>query len=198
MNNANLIILDWDDTLFPTSWTTKNNFDFANDYNTNDIILTFSQLDTVMSILLLKLTKNNRVIIVTNATKKWVMMSKKIIPNSYKFIIGNIPIFSARDLYSSSTNIMPSDWKKCVFVDIMEKSNRSFENILSVGDAEYEIDALSNLHKKYKIKGKTLRFVKNPNYKQIIEQLEMLTETIDKIMESKGLVDLSFLTIHRP
>lgn len=198
MNNANLIILDWDDTLFPTSWTTKNNFDFANDYNTNDIILTFSQLDTVMSILLLKLTKNNRVIIVTNATKKWVMMSERIIPNSYKFIIGNIPIFSARDLYSSSTNIMPSDWKKCVFVDIMEKSNRSFKNILSVGDAEYEIDALSNLHKKYKIKGKTLRFVKNPNYKQIIEQLEMLTKTIDKIMESKRLVDLSFSTIRRP
>lgn len=198
MNNANLIILDWDDTLFPTSWTTKNNFDFANDYNTNDIILTFSQLDTVMSILLLKLTKNNRVIIVTNATKKWVMMSERIIPNSYKFIIGNIPIFSARDLYSSSANIMPSDWKKCVFVDIMEKSNRSFKNILSVGDAEYEIDALSNLHKKYKIKGKTLRFVKNPNYKQIIEQLEMLTKTIDKIMESKRLVDLSFSTIRRP
>lgn len=198
MNNANLIILDWDDTLFPTSWTTKNNFDFANDYNANDIILTFSQLDTVMSILLLKLTKNNRVIIVTNATKKWVMMSERIIPNSYKFIIGNIPIFSARDLYSSSTNIMPSDWKKCVFVDIMEKSNRSFKNILSVGDAEYEIDALSNLHKKYKIKGKTLRFVKNPNYKQIIEQLEMLTKTIDKIMESKRLVDLSFSTIRRP
>ena len=198
MNNANLIILDWGDTLFPTSWTTKNNFDFANDYNTNDIILTFSQLDTVMSILLLKLTKNNRVIIVTNATKKWVMMSERIIPNSYKFIIGNIPIFSARDLYSSSTNIMPSDWKKCVFVDIMEKSNRSFKNILSVGDAEYEIDALSNLHKKYKIKGKTLRFVKNPNYKQIIEQLEMLTKTIDKIMESKRLVDLSFSTIRRP
>ena len=32
-NTTTLIILDWDDTLFPTSWISKNNIEFLSNEN---------------------------------------------------------------------------------------------------------------------------------------------------------------------
>ena len=186
-----VIILDWDDTLFPTSWTMKNGLDISDESKKDGNRMIFSRLDSVLHLLLLNLTKHYKVIIITNATEKWVRTSNIILPHSYKLIDRSIDIYSARDLYSS-TNISPNNWKIEVFNDIMDTQYNYYNNILSVGDAEYEVMALANLYKKYKIIGKTLRFIDNPNYKQIIEQLEMFQANVKDIMDYKGLADLSF------
>lgn len=183
-----VIILDWDDTLFPTSWTIRNSIDISDETKQYDYRMIFSRLDSVLHLLLLNLTRSYKVIIITNATEKWIRTSKLILPHSYKLIDRSIDIYSARDLYSQ-TEVSPNDWKIEVFNDIMDKK---YKNILSVGDAEYEVRALANLYNKYKIMGKTLRFIDNPSYKQIIEQLELFQENVKDIMDYKGLVDLSF------
>ena len=46
-----LIILDWDDTLFPTSWITKNEIDITN----TNIQHVFSKLDILISQILQKM-----------------------------------------------------------------------------------------------------------------------------------------------
>jgi hypothetical protein len=33
---TNLFIIDWDDTLFPTTWVNKNNINFNNNYSENE------------------------------------------------------------------------------------------------------------------------------------------------------------------
>ena len=49
MYNNTLIIIDWDDTMFPTSWLSRNNVN-VNDNNTiNGYQLMFTELDNVLS-----------------------------------------------------------------------------------------------------------------------------------------------------
>jgi len=194
----NLIILDWDDTLFPTSWTMASGIDIT-DHNEMKNRLIFSNLDNVLHLLLLKLTSKYDVIIVTNAAEKWIRSSFFVLPNSYKLINKKIKIHSARDLYSS-TSIDPFMWKVATFSKVVDEK---YNNILSVGDAEYEVAALSNLYSKRKsherksngmnkLLGKTLRFIEYPDYNQLIEQLEIFSENIDKIMRANKLLDISF------
>mgnify|MGYP003704592463 CR=1 FL=1 len=55
--NNTLFILDWDDTLFPTSWFIHNNINLHNSYMRNLYISYFIELDNVLYKLLKKLIK---------------------------------------------------------------------------------------------------------------------------------------------
>ena len=72
MNNKsnNYTIIDWDDTLFPTSWTALNDIDINN--LDNIYIRDFKKLGYIVSILLNKLQKHSTVIILSNAIISFV------------------------------------------------------------------------------------------------------------------------------
>ena len=59
-NNINLktiIILDWDDSVFPTFWTNKNMINLNNEESINEYKLYFIELDNTISNLLISLKK---------------------------------------------------------------------------------------------------------------------------------------------
>ena len=139
-------MLDWDDTLFPTSWTLKNNIDLNNNAKKNKYIVFYSKLDLLLYKLLTSFMKCGKVVIVTNAMVKWVGISSTILPNTKRLLQeSDIDIVSAREAYQKKH---PGDmflWKRNVFENVVtdyfdEKS--LIENIISVGDAEYEFKAL--------------------------------------------------------
>ena len=191
MNNT-LIILDWDDTLFPTSWTIKQNI---NVNNADPSI--FSDLDKLLYKLLKQLIKCGKVIIVTNAMTKWVYLSSKVLPKTKKIIKNNIEIISAREKYQSK---YPNDiftWKKQVFKTIVMHyyNNQKTQNIVSVCDADYEFKALINLwnskYEKYRIL-KTVRFMSSPTYEQLLDQLNVLLNSVNNICHHDKHLDLVF------
>jgi len=114
-NKTTLIILDWDDTLFPTTWLHKNKIDILN----NKILLYekfFKNLDLLLIRLFKLLLYCGDVIIITNALLNWIDISIKLLPNLNKLIsTSNIKIVSARGEYSD-TNKDPEMWKKWLFV----------------------------------------------------------------------------------
>ena len=86
IKNKTLIILDWDDTLFPTSWATKNDIDLTDPDTQNKYIVSFSKLDLLLHKLLTNFLNCGTVIIVTNATLGWVLISSNILPSTQELI----------------------------------------------------------------------------------------------------------------
>ena len=52
-----LFILDWDDTLFPTTWTTKNNINLLDNSAREQYVIHFQQLDRILSSFLRSISK---------------------------------------------------------------------------------------------------------------------------------------------
>jgi len=153
------IILDWDDTLFPTT-----------SYFIMGWKLNWIELDNKIYHLLYTIKKIGMIYIVTNANKMWVLnlLEKLPLTNS---LMNNILIFSARDIYE---NKIPMElWKSFVFTRIVKKDDN---NVIIIGDSDCEKDALIEL---YKINNsrclKLIRFIKNPSYHMVKDQLELLT-----------------------
>lgn len=169
-NTTTIIIIDWDDTLYPTSWSLKNNISLTNGINTY-----FEKLDEHVSSLLKIILSYGEIIIVTNAIASWVHTTLTVMPKTKK-ILNNINIISARDRYQYIANI--DDWKKYTFLEEVNK-RYYINNIVSVGDAEYEYNALINLYNvntnRYL---KAIKFIKTTDYDIFIEQLILLKQYI--------------------
>lgn len=189
-----LIILDWDDTLFPTSWTMKNtiNLLIKNNYNSY-----FDDLDTVLSIFLKNLQKYGTVVIITNALSQWIKISSIKLPKTY-VLLKNIEIISARQNHSYKTTSMHK-WKELAFKQIIDdfssSCNCNLLNIISIGDAQYEYDALVSLNnylddkKKYL---KSIRLINNPDLHILIEQIYLLNKYSSKIILKQNHIDKIF------
>lgn len=196
MNNQhNLIIIDWDDTLFPTSWVIKNNIDLTSSTVRNKYIVFFSKLDLLLYKLFLKILKHGTMFIVTNATLKWIIISSNILPSTQQLIRKKIPIISSRDSYQ---NVYPENkilWKKFSFEELADNyKNNNIQNILSIGDAEYEFLALVNLYvyKNNKKILKSIKFLSSPSYETLIDQIEVLNNVITDVIKQKKHFDLVF------
>ena len=198
MNKSNaLIILDWDDTLFPTTWTLKKRLNLNNKQNKDKYLNFFNELDTILYDLLINFMNYGTVVIVTNAMTKWVIISSRVLPNTRKLLETKIKVVSAREIHQKE---LPNDmfaWKKLIFKNLVDnyyKNNKSHKNIISVGDADYEFKALINLWKK-KDKHKylkTIRLLSSPSYESLLDQLNVLKNCTSKICQSKKHMDLKF------
>lgn len=213
---TNIFIIDWDDTLFPTTWVNKNSIDMSKPKTIQEYKVYFMELDKTIGTLLESLNNIGDVWIVTNANINWIKSCLMSLEQTRKTIISNgIRIVSARDSYSSNSS-SPTEWKILTFQDILEdiinkiankiKSN-TYINIISIGDAMYEYMALINLDnfiKSYifnnKIKSKTqfnyllknIKFIEKPEFDYVIDQINVLNKNKDNIVNKLEFIDLKF------
>ena len=204
----NMTILDWDDTIFPSSWCNKNMINLNDSESVSNYKLYFIELDKTVSEFLINLQKFGEIYIVTNANIKWIKACLNILPHTKKVIMeNNIRIVSARDLYSQTLS-SPTEWKIRTFKDILtnvtqkfsQKTNcNTFLNVLSIGDAHYEYVALLNLDNFFKSNSKninyllkSIKFIEKPNFDIIIDQIEVVKKNIEVIINKIGYVDLKF------
>ncbi|ARF11102.1 hypothetical protein Hokovirus_4_76 [Hokovirus HKV1] len=185
-----LIFIDWDDTLFPTTWLTKNNI------NINDKKYTkfFTLLDEIIDNFFTLIITTGKIFIVTNATLNWIKISSNILPKTLQHL-KNIKIISAKQTYQYTYPNNVHLWKKLCFKKIANKhmQQNKINNIISIGDAMYEYNALINLyfssHKKYL---KAIKFIQYSEYEHIIEQITILCQNIKNIINHKQHLDLTF------
>ena len=188
---STLIIFDWDDTLFPTTWTMKNNIDLSDHNMISQYRNYFDNLDRHIYSLLNKITGYGEVIIITNATLEWLDLSCSVLPQTKK-LLKKINVISARERYQ---NLNVNQWKINTFIDEIDKRKSKVRNIISIGDAEYEYKALVNLfkvdteHHKYL---KAIRFIKSEDNTILLEQLMMLEEASNDILWLKRHLDFEF------
>ena len=200
MDNINItrdntiIILDWDDTLYPTSWVIKNNIDITDSKIRKKYMGEFMNLDIYISKLLLSLKKYGEVVIITNAMLSWVTLTLTVLPLTNK-IVNNLELISAREKYSKLSEM--TDWKKHTFNELMNRKlkKKEYNNLISIGDSKYEHNALINLYHHKLIPNKYIkivRLIRNVNYDELIEELKILTKNVKYINNKKEHIDLNF------
>jgi len=192
---STLIILDWDDTLFPTTWVVRNGIDINNAFSRERYIVYFNELDLSLSRLLNKLMKCGKVIIVTNALPEWVRLSSSILPRTHK-VLEKIKVVSARKIYQSIIGDAMA-WKILAFKNelISEMRDKHINNVISVGDADYEYQALISLYKEDKRKTKlmkSVKFMKDPTHDILLDQLGVLESATFYICGKDKHLDLNF------
>ena len=218
MNNSklyltNIFIIDWDDTLFPTTWVNSNSINITNSDDLAKYKIYFLELDKTISQLLESLNKVGDIWIVTNASIRWISSCLKILNSTRKTIIdNNVRIVSARDSYSKNNN-SPTEWKIMTFQDIIQdiinkiankvKPN-TWINIISIGDAMYEYIALLNLDNfiktyikrinsnDFKYLLKNVKFIEKPEFSLIIDQMNVLNKNHSHIINKLEFIDLKF------
>jgi len=123
----------------------------------------------------------------------WVELSSIVVPKTYK-LLKNIEILSARKTYKHvSDNSMK--WKMLAFRDIIDREFQcpTLMNVISIGDAEYEYQALISLndvkknHHKYL---KSVKFLKAPTHDILVDQLNVLNSAIPYIWIKEQHLDL--------
>jgi len=194
LNKINtLIILDWDDTLFPTSWINTNDINITN-INKHGYVKFFEKIDISLYKLFSNLINLGDVLIITNALLNWINISSKVLPKTNIFFENNenIKFISARGDYSSLTDDI-NDWKKLAFINELKKKThqKNINNIISIGDAEYEYNALINLYSNdtHRLL-KSVKFVRYPDNYNIYEQINILNNSIKNICLHRGHLDL--------
>ena len=216
-----LIILDWDDTLFPTTWVTTHSINIKNlaninsnlNSNLNSVLSYFIQIDKELLHLLQILMKFGHVAIITNAMLNWINISSTILPKTSKLLKSDsaIEIISARGSFQDKSSD-PMDWKKFAFAEIIKnKKYKKVNNIISIGDAEYEYKALINLYQNGGEKNngeknngeknngekkivllKSVKFVKYPTNHVLLDQIKVMQEASYKVATQKTHLDLRF------
>lgn len=195
-NCKSIIIYDWDDTLFPTSWVTQHNINLNDPLTQKKYMKFFSILDATISKLLIKSIQLGNVIIITNALPIWIKISSGVLPKTRK-LFKYIKIISARKEYQEKSNNM-TDWKMMAFKNEFNQqiklSKYNNYNIISIGDADHEYKALVDLqnHTMNNKILKTIKLIKNPSIDQIYDELKVLNNTIGYAIKYSNHIDWNF------
>lgn len=182
-NNKNntLIIIDWDDTLFPTSWTMSKKYKISDPEHYNFYVNLLSDLDIILFTFFKKILNLGKIMIITNALVQWFHLSCNLLPKTYKLINKTVDIVSARSDYQ---HIHPNNlylWKELAFKKTANLEYRA-KNIISIGDADYEYKALINLYDANSAKYlKSIKFMGSPELNNVITQIHILNDNISNI-----------------
>jgi hypothetical protein len=151
-----------------------------------------------------EIIKIGNIIIITNAEEGWIEEScQDYLPLIWP-IISKLKIVSAYEKYIKVINC-PFKWKEFTFkdeIDLYIKNNsdnlkniKNILNIMSIGDAEYERQAVKSLTKyiedlSLNCYTKSIKLRENPKLELLIQQMDIMTKSITKIINENKSLDL--------
>lgn len=197
INNATVVILDWDDTLLPSSWITQAGHRLDTPLEIDET--TRQQLETLeqsVANLLHCVTQRSTCVIITNAETGWVELSAaKFMPSVAK-VVNRLRVVSARSSYERTYPDSPLDWKFAAFTQELDSFYNGFaadarRNVISFGDSLHEREAIhlvtgamQNVHTK------SIKFVERPSIRQLQHQVDMVLGYFNHIFHYNDSLDL--------
>lgn len=176
-----IVLFDWDDTLFCSSYLTKKKI-LLNRKGMEDLGPKFMEKIKKVELNVMKILKMSieygDTYIITNATKYWVEFSCSLIYPNVLGYLSKVTIISARDNYEKLYPNQPKKWKLQTFIDLAQKYDKNtVTNIICIGDSEGEAEAgmeLGSLFREAYLK--IIKFREDPKPEHIAKQL-CLVET---------------------
>lgn len=190
--DESIIVFDFDDTLFPTSFLQQF------DYDINMIDPSFQKL--LFKILSKAIETKSKVYIVTNAQLKWLDYCFENLIPEVSVLKPYLNIVSATEYAmlnrKVSSTLELNNLSKCFMFDkiILDSNMHESKNsqFMSIGDGLPETVAMKFIKGKYpNITTKAIRFVEKPNYRDLCAQLLFLKKVFKKIFKETVDLDLS-------
>lgn len=176
-HNDYLIVCDWDDTLFPSSWVRDNAG--IRGWSIHDVQNALSEehrnklkevLEQIM--LLINHLKNyGHVIIVTNSADGWVQKACDLFYE--KNIIEGMEVVSAQH-WKNNRYSEPRFWKTNFLIHYLKK-NKQYKYIINFGDSEYDRETMHDLNSYFHhIKIKNVKFIDGPCADKLYSQIHFI------------------------
>mmetsp|Transcript_62304 Transcript_62304/g.196749 ORF Transcript_62304/g.196749 Transcript_62304/m.196749 type:complete len:326 (+) Transcript_62304:68-1045(+) len=198
-----LIIFDWDDTLFPTTWLRQQGLAPGHGpapseeqrAQLEDLAISATQALSVARAL-------GRVVVVTNAGAGWVELScRAFLPELARAMEG-VEVISARSAYESDATRSPTDWKCLAFareVDAYRGESSfgsSFLNIVSLGDSLHEQQALACATcGVMTCQAKCIKFAERPDARALAAEHQEISRFLERIVIYDGDLEISALDL---
>lgn len=203
--NQTIIILDWDDTMCPsTACMRHHGLSVLGDPPEGHVFQALQEL-TVEAQALLEMAAElaEKVIVVTNAEEGWVDLSCKAWLPDLQSSLDKAEVASARSMWEPRGIASPAGWKARAFEDAIDRfysryQGQSWKNIISIGDAPHEREALSRVVRwapsgnGKRCRSKSVKFVLRPSIEQLTREIQMLRESLREIVWHDDDLDLHF------
>lgn len=204
--NQTIIILDWDDTMCPsTACMRHHGLSVLGDPPEGQVSRALQDLAVEAQALLEQAADlAEKVIIVTNAEEGWVDLSCKAWLPELQGSLERAECVSARSMWEPRGIASPAGWKARAFEDAIDRfysryQNQSWKNIISIGDAPHEREALSRVVRwapgagqGKRCRSKSVKFVLRPSIEQLTREIQMLRESLKEIVSHDDDLDLHF------
>jgi hypothetical protein len=176
--NNNIIILDWDDTLFSTSY-----FLLKNKKLTIEEQQLFFKLGECVS-KFINLSKSfGKIFIITNSTKKWLFKTAYNYLKINENLLDEVNVISARENFNEE--IVPKHmWKSLIFKQLYKYFELS-DSIVCISDSINDINEGKKLKTIFKNNNiSTIKFINKPSPIQNIKEINLIIENLGKIINS--------------
>jgi hypothetical protein len=175
-----LLIVDWDDTLLPTSYLHMHGLVHENAVVPHSIRVLLREYAVRVKATLDILASHGRVVIVTNAHKGWIELScARFLPEIEKFI-RSLPRISARPFdHEDGAPPKPKEWKEEAFVALAQMhyaDNAVGQPVFSLGDASYEREAARRTAERLGSVAQSLKLLEHPSLEALDAQHAFLQE----------------------
>eukprot|EP00440_Ansanella_granifera_P025470 gb/GFBE01027661.1/.p1 GENE.gb/GFBE01027661.1/~~gb/GFBE01027661.1/.p1 ORF type:complete len:332 (+),score=88.21 gb/GFBE01027661.1/:1-996(+) len=203
--NQTVIIFDWDDTLCPSTTCMRHHGLSVLGAPPEGALMDSLEVLAGEVKLLIETAAElaEKVVVVTNAEEGWVDLSCRAWLPSLQATIEKCEVSSARSTWEPQGVTSPAGWKAKTFEQVVENfyaryPNQSWKNIISIGDAPHEREALKRVvrwaptsHGK-RCRSKSVKFVLRPSIDQLTRELRMLRDSIKDIVWHDDDLDLHF------
>lgn len=191
------VVLDWDDTLFPSSFVDRKKLIHARGLDELPVELQrgFAELEKAATRLVTTAVTFGTVLIITNAQTGWVELCvSKFMPDMMAVLDASVRVVSAR---SSFERYFPGDplcWKAAAFAHELHQLQKTLgiplRNILSFGDSMEERTAVKIAAGQLQSRAKSVKFLDAPSPRQLHQQIEVVTDCLEWIWRHNGDLDV--------
>lgn len=208
-----LILLDWDDTLCPTSWIETQSKErpelrrsmSGTAVKTGEIWDQLNEQAKAVDELIRLAATLGAVAVVTLAQRPWVLVSARdFLPQALPEV-SKLEVFYARETpqnRGSPGACMWTSMKKRSMQMAMSQligrfgKNATWDSLVSIGDSEVEKRAAQDLGRDCQIRGtvkwtKTVKFKERPTVLQLKEQVQELIQQLPSLIEHPGRKDIN-------
>jgi hypothetical protein len=179
--HQSLLIFDWDDTLMYSTFLihgSQRGVSAVTKKHLQNIEKRAYELLNIASGL-------GRTVIITNAMEGWVEECVERYMPSLKDVLQKVRIISARSTQEPECGPQISQWKRRAFLKLGEEyDKKTITNLVSVGDANYEMEAVHFLGEQFcNSLVKTVKLQESPTPEELMKELDLLTPKFQKIVE---------------
>lgn len=189
-----LVIFDWDDTLFPSSWVQDDRIPLNRP--PEHMKASLKEIADIVAFTLDLAQKLGQVLIVTNAEKGWIEHScKNMLPDLLP-TLQKVSQISARSIYEQRSGFDPVQWKLDAFVVEIQRffpaeTIHRRKNVLSIGDSAHEREAVlaatANIEN---CRCKSVKLIERPSVEQLLKEQRTLVRCLASLVRHDGNLDI--------
>jgi hypothetical protein len=190
-----VIFVDYDDTIFPTTYiqnTLANKGPAGSTEEAQTIALlraNLAQLEASVINFLKAVKCHGDACLVTNGVNGWVEQScSRYMPSVVPYL-KTVPIFSARHFFEKKDPHNPMIWKLHAFTHLLSVANPVPKQVISFGDSNCEREAIKRACLPLRCRVKTIKLLEQPTINRLSRELDILAGMMSEIVRYPDSLD---------